>query len=47
MLSITTWLSDWNASPVVDDAQFRFVPPKGTEKIRFLAVQPARAGTGK
>lgn len=47
LLSITTRLSDWNASPAVDDAQFRFVPPRGTEEIRFLAVQPARAGTGK
>lgn len=47
LLSITTRLSDWNASPAVDDAQFRFVPPQGTEKIRFLAVQPARAGSGK
>jgi hypothetical protein len=47
LLSITTRLSDWNASPAVDDAQFRFTPPKGTEKIRFLAVEPARPGAAK
>ena len=46
LLSISTQLSDWNASPAIDDALFRFVPPKGTEKIRFLAVEPARVGTG-
>src|SRR5262245_47128193 len=35
-LSISTALSDWKADAAVDDAQFNFVPPKGTSKIPFL-----------
>jgi hypothetical protein len=35
-LSITTFLSDWNTAPAVDDAQFSFVPPQGTQAIDFL-----------
>lgn len=35
-LSITSFLSDWNNAPVVDDAQFNFVPPKGTQAVDFL-----------
>ena len=41
-LSIATVFSDWNTNPAVNDAQFAFVPPKGTEKIRFLLVEPPR-----
>ena len=36
LLSITTILSDWKTDGAVDDAQFTFVPPKGTSAIRFL-----------
>jgi hypothetical protein len=42
-LSITTFLSDWNTAPVVDDAQFNFVPPKGAQAIDFLPPRDARA----
>ncbi len=42
LLSITTLLSDWSTTPAVDDAQFKFVPPKGTQAIRFMSVEPAR-----
>ena len=42
LLSITTILSDWKTNPAVDDAQFRFVPPKDIQKIRFLSVDPPR-----
>ena len=33
LLSISTILTDWNSAPAVDDAQFKFVPPKGTQAI--------------
>ena len=29
-------LSKWDAAPKVTDAMFRFVPPKGSQKIEFL-----------
>ena len=32
-LSITTFLSGWNTSATVPDAQFKFVPPKGAKAI--------------
>jgi|GEM_PF-189257 len=35
-LSITTVLSDWNITPAVDDAQFKFVRPKGAQAIPFM-----------
>ena len=35
-LSISTIMSDWNVKPVVKDAQFTFVPPKGVQKINFM-----------
>ena len=35
-LSISTFMSEWNVEPTVDDAQFTFVPPKGTQKINFM-----------
>ena len=41
-LSIATVFSDWNTRPAADDGQFTFVSPKGTEKIRFLLVDPPR-----
>jgi len=47
LLSITTTLSNWNTSPAVDDATFRFVPPKGTQAIRFLSIESARPTPGK
>jgi hypothetical protein len=51
LLSITTVLSDWKINPAVDDAQFSFVPPKGTSATRFLPLQttdqsPALKRTG-
>jgi hypothetical protein len=42
LLSITTELRDWNTSPAVGDAEFKFVPPKGTQQIRFMSVEPMR-----
>ncbi|WP_367026995.1 DUF2092 domain-containing protein [Methylococcus sp. ANG] len=33
-------LSDWNLSPVIEDAQFTFTPPDGARKIAFLAEVP-------
>jgi hypothetical protein len=33
LLSISTVLRDWNSAPAVDDAQFKFVPPKGARAI--------------
>ena len=35
-LSISTFMSEWNVEPAVDDAQFTFVPPKGTQAINFM-----------
>jgi hypothetical protein len=40
-LSITSTFSNWNSNPAVDDAQFRFVPPKGVSAISFLPPKPA------
>ena len=47
LLSITTQLTGWNTSPAASDADFRFVPPKGTEPIRFMSIEPARANERK
>jgi hypothetical protein len=41
-LSITTFLSGWNMNPAVQDAQFKFVPPKGAK-----AIPMPREATGK
>ena len=42
-LSVSTVLINWKTDAAADDAQFRFVPPKGTSATRFLPVrQPAR-----
>ncbi len=41
LLSITTILSNWKTDAAVDDAQFKFAPPKGASAIRFLPRQPA------
>ena len=35
-VSITTVMSDWDVSPDVSDAVFRFVPPKGAKRIPFM-----------
>jgi hypothetical protein len=40
-LSITTFLSDWRVDPTLDDAMFRFVPPKDAQAIDFIPVNPA------
>ena len=47
LLSITTELRDWNTSPKVGDADFRFVPPQGTQKIRFMSLEPTRPAERK
>jgi hypothetical protein len=33
LLSISTVLRDWNTAPAVDEARFRFAPPKGARAI--------------
>jgi hypothetical protein len=38
-LSISTTLKDWNIFPAVDDAQFKFVPSKGTQAIPFMPLE--------
>jgi hypothetical protein len=38
-LAITTFLSNWNIAPAVDDALFKFVPPKGTQTTTFLQLE--------
>ena len=39
LLSITTVLRDWNTAPAVDDAQFKFVPPKGARAISLTQLE--------
>ena len=39
-LSITTFMSNWNVEPAVKDAQFTFVPPKGTQEVNFMPFMP-------
>jgi hypothetical protein len=44
-LSITTFLSGWNTKASVQDAQFKFVPPKGAKAIPLpqeATVKPGR-----
>ncbi len=38
-LSVTSFFSDWNESPAADDAQFAFVPPAGTQQIRWIPYE--------
>jgi len=38
-LAITAFLSNWNIAPAVDDAQFKFVPPKGTQAVSFEQLE--------
>jgi hypothetical protein len=45
-LSIGTVFSNWKTDPAVDDAQFSFVPPKGTSATRFIRPQ-ASSGSGR
>jgi hypothetical protein len=47
LLSISTQLNNWKVPSSVDNAMFRFVPPKGAQQIRFLSVEPARPMPGK
>jgi hypothetical protein len=42
LLSVTTRFSGWNSAPAAGDAKFAFEPPKGTQKIRFMSIEPAR-----
>jgi len=39
LLSISTVLRDWNLAPAVDDAQFNFTPPKGTQEVSFMPLK--------
>jgi hypothetical protein len=39
LLSISTVLRDWNIAPAVDDAQFKFVPPKGAQAISIKQLE--------
>jgi hypothetical protein len=45
LLSISTVLRDWNIAPAVDDAQFKFVPPKGAKAISFTQLEKAGGST--
>jgi hypothetical protein len=38
-LSVTTYFRDWIAAPALDDAQFKFVPPKGAQAISFIPLE--------
>jgi hypothetical protein len=44
-LAVTTFLSNWNIAPAVDDAQFKFVPPKGTQATTFLQLETTGGST--
>jgi hypothetical protein len=39
LLSITTVLKDWNLSPAVSDARFKFTPPQGAQAIPFIPLE--------
>ena len=39
LLSFVTHLSGWNMAPAVDDAQFKFVPPKGVKAISSMPLE--------
>jgi len=39
LISISTFMSDWNVKPGVDDAFFNFVPPKGVNRISFMPLK--------
>jgi hypothetical protein len=45
-LAITAFLNNWNLAPAVDDAQFKFVPPKGAQAITFSELEKTR-GTNR
>jgi hypothetical protein len=40
-LSISTVMSDWDVSPAATDAQFTFLPPKGSKSITFIRHEAA------
>jgi hypothetical protein len=35
-LSVITYLTQWNVAPGVQESEFTFIPPKGTEQINFI-----------
>ena len=43
-LSITTFMSGWNMNPAVQDAQFKFVPPKGAKAIPMPNEETGKPG---
>jgi hypothetical protein len=45
LLSISTVLRDWNIASAVDDAQFKFVPPKGAKAISFTQLEKTSGST--
>lgn len=40
LLSVSTEITDFKATPIVADAKFNFVPPKGAKPIAFMHVVP-------
>jgi len=44
LLSVSTTFSDWNMNPDVDDAQFKFVAPKGAKAVGFVQTPGGSAG---
>jgi hypothetical protein len=42
LLSISTVLRDWKIDPAVDDAQFKFVPPKGARAIPLETISGSK-----
>jgi hypothetical protein len=47
LLSITTVMSDWNVAPAVNDTQFTFAPPQGTQAIAFLKIETSAGPSRK
>jgi len=41
LLSITTFISDWDAAPAVTDSEFTFVQPEGAKAVTFMPVKPS------
>jgi hypothetical protein len=39
LLSISTVMKDWNIAPAVDDAKFKFAPPKGAKAIPIMQIE--------
>ena len=46
LLSITSTMTDWNVAPNVTDAEFKFVPPAGAQRVDFLPID-GTSGTNR